>query len=98
MVIGDHELDAAEPPSAQPLEEGGPKGPVLGIAHLDAEHLTVALGRDAGGHDDRARDHPAAHAALHVGGVGEDVGEGDVVQTAFAELGRALCRVPHKSG
>ena len=48
------------------------------------------MGGDPGGDDDRSRDHPAAHAALHVGGVGEDVGEGDVAERSGAELGQLL--------
>ena len=75
VVIGDDELDTAEAPGAQALEKGGPKGPVLGVAHLDAEHLSVPVAGDPGRHDDRSRDHPAAHPALHVGGVAEDIGE-----------------------
>ena len=41
MVIGDHELDTAESSGPQSLEESGPKGPVLAVADLDAEHLPV---------------------------------------------------------
>ena len=86
VVVRDHELDPTEPPSPQALEERHPEGLVLGVSHLDAEHLPVAVGGDAGGHHDGPRDHPAPDPALHVGGVGEDVGELHVVEGAVSEL------------
>ena len=69
----------AEPPSAQRRGTRS-KSPVLGVADVDAEHLTVAVLADTGGDDHRTRDHLVGHAALQVGGVQEDVGERDVVE------------------
>ena len=45
VVVGDDELDPDEAPGPQPLEERRPEGPVFGVAHVDAQHLSVPVGR-----------------------------------------------------
>ncbi len=55
-------------------------------AHGQAQDLTVAVGRHAGGHDDGLGHHPGAVVGLDVGGIDEDVGELDVVQPPLPEL------------
>jgi len=86
VVIGDDQLHTAQPPGPQALEERRPEGTVLAVAHLDTQHLPVAVGGDAGGDDDGTRDHPAPHAALDVGAIREDVGKADMAEWAVAEL------------
>ena len=86
VVVGDDELDAGEPARSKRAEEGRPEGPVLGVAHLDAEHLSVAVRSHAGRHDDGAGDHAAVHSRLHIGGVREHVGELSVEATCTKGL------------
>ena len=85
VVVGDHELHAAEAASAEALEERGPEGAVFAVADVDAQHFAVTAGGDAGRDHDRAGHDPAVDAALDVGGVDEHVGELDVVEAAVAE-------------
>lgn len=66
-------------------EERGPEHLVLAVADVDAEHLPVLVGGDAGGDHDGAGDDPVVDPGLGVGGVEVHVGEGDMVEAAGAE-------------
>jgi hypothetical protein len=85
VVIGNHELHPGETSRAQSLEEGSPERLIFAVANLDAEHLAVTGGGDAGGDHDGPGHDPAPHPALQVGGIGEHVREPDVVQAPVAE-------------
>ena len=85
MVVGDHQLHAAQAPGAQALEERGPEGVVLAVTDLDTEHLAVPGRGDAGGDYHGPRHDPAPHPALEVGGIGEHIGEAGVVEAPVAE-------------
>ena len=54
VVVADDELHAAQAASPQALQEGGPKGAVFAVAHVDAQHFAVPRGRDAGGDHHRS--------------------------------------------
>ncbi len=86
MGVGDDQLHPAQAAGAQAAQEAGPEGGVLGVADGQAEHLTDAVGGDAGGDDDRFGHDVGAVVGLHVGGVQEQVGELDVIEAAFTEL------------
>jgi len=47
VLIGDDEFHAAEAALAQALEEAAPEHLVLGVADVDAEHLTFTGSGDA---------------------------------------------------
>ena len=85
VVVGDDEGHAFEASRPKALEERRPEGAVLAVAHLHAQHFSVSGGGDARGDHHGARDDSAAQAALDVGGIGEDIGELDVVQRSVAE-------------
>jgi len=85
VVVADHELDAREPSGPEALEETGPERPVLGVADGDSQHLAVPVGGDAGGDHHRSRHDTPVDASLDAGGVGEHVGELDVVQRPVPE-------------
>lgn len=85
MVVADDELDAGEPSGPEALEEAGPEGAVLTVANGDAEDLPVPVGGDAGGDHHRSGHDSAVDPALAVGGVGEHVGELDVVEGPVPE-------------
>jgi hypothetical protein len=69
-----------QPAAAQAAQERGPKGFVLRVADIDAEHFAGAVDRDAGGDHHRARHHPPVDAGLDVGRVAEHIRKGGVVQ------------------
>jgi hypothetical protein len=86
VVVGDHQLHAGQAPGPQALEEGGPEGAILGVAHLHAQHFSLASGRDPGSHHHGPAHHPAPDPGLEVGGIGEHIGELGVAQGPVAEL------------
>ena len=98
VVIGDHELHLSEALGPAGLQKGRPKGPVLGVAHVDAQDLSVPGGRHTGDHHHCPRDHPALHPALHVGGVTEQIGEPHVSEGPGAERLRGPCRARCRCG
>src|SRR5918994_863279 len=85
VVVADDELHTAQRSGSQALEESGPETAVLGVANGDTEHLTVAGGGDAGGDHDGSGHDPAVDAALDVGGIGEHVGELDMLEWPVPE-------------
>ncbi len=85
MVVADDELHAVEASGSEALQERGPEGAVFAVTHGHAEDFAVAVAGHAGGDHHRPGHDPAVDAALDVGGVGEDVGELDVVQRPVPE-------------
>ena len=51
--VGDHQAHPSQASLAQRAQELGPEALVLAVADRDAEDLTVTVGGDTGGHDDR---------------------------------------------
>ena len=47
--IGDHQLGPGQPTGLQRPQERGPERSVLGVADVEAQHFTAAVGGDAGG-------------------------------------------------
>jgi hypothetical protein len=90
VVIGDDKPDTSEPALAKRSEKRSPKRPVLGVADVTSEHLAVAIGGDSGDDDDRSRDDTGTDSALHVGGVTEQIGEGDVIELSLPEAVQVL--------
>lgn len=89
------EMTRRTPPEAavaQAPEELGPEQLVLGVAHFQVEHLSVAVLGHSGGHHHRSGDDAMIYPGLQVGGVQEHVrtqgGRG-------AGTGRPL--LPHRS-
>ena len=74
--IGDDQLHPAKPTGLQAAQERGPEGPVLAVAHREAEDLAAAITTHPGGHHDRLGDDPAVDPGFAVGGVHKDVREG----------------------
>ena len=57
--VGDDQLHPAQAAGLQRAQERGPERPVLGVADVEAEDLTAAVGGDAGGDHHRLGHHPA---------------------------------------
>jgi hypothetical protein len=77
----------------QGAQEAAPEHLIFGIAHIDAQHFTIAGGGDSGGdHDSHAGYLPAGAGAadVQVGGVEEQVGKRGVVQGPAAERRHGL--------
>ena len=75
VLVGDHQLHAAETASAQRAQEPAPERLVLGVADVAAQDLPVAVGGDAGGDDDGHRhDLRGLVADVQVGGVQVHIG------------------------
>jgi hypothetical protein len=77
-----HPRQAARPQGAQ---EARPEGAVLGVAHVEPEDLALAARGHPRGHDDGLGDDRRPVVGLDVGGVEEEVGEGDVVEGPLPE-------------
>ena len=88
--IGCDAENAADPSLAQGAQEGEPPGVGLRVDRVQAEQAPVAVGAGPYGRDQRARRHVAAVAALDVGGVDPDVGEGDVGEVPFLQVGHDI--------
>ncbi len=82
MVIRDHQLHPGEPAGPEGLQERGRERPAFAVADLDAQDFPVAGGGHSGRDDHGPRHPPAVHAVFDVGGIGEHVGELDMVQRA----------------
>jgi len=86
VLVADDQLDPAQAALLQAGHEPAPERLVLAVTHIEAEHLTGAVGGDPGGDHDRHRGHlagPAVRAGgadVEVGGVEVDVGELAVAQ------------------
>ena len=87
MGVGDHQAHTGEAALAQRPQEARPEAFVLAVAHGQAEDFAVAVSGDTGGHDDRLGHHPGTLVGFHVGRVEKHVGELDVIQAPFPELG-----------
>jgi hypothetical protein len=96
--VGDDEGDPGQPPGHQAPQERHPAGTVLGRDHVDAEHLPVAVGVDAGGDHRGHRHHPATLSDLVEQGVQPDIGVGPGVEGPVAELGHLLVEVLRQLG
>jgi len=83
--VGDDQLDAVEAAGLERAQERRPEGAVLAVAHIQAQHLSAAIGGHAGGDHHRAAHHPAVYAGLEVGGVQEHIREGGVGERAGPE-------------
>ena len=57
MGVADHQLHPCQPPLPEVPQEGGPERLVLAVAHLDPQHLALAIGSDAHRHDHGPGDH-----------------------------------------
>ena len=88
--VGDHQLDATEPPGHQTAQEGRPARPVLGGDEVEAQDLAVSFGVDPGGDDDGHVDDAPTFADLLGQGVDPDVGVGTGVEGAVAKGGHRL--------
>jgi hypothetical protein len=85
VVVGDHELHAAQAAGAESLEERGSEGAILRVTDVDTEDLSVAGGGHAGGDDHGAGHDPTPDPALQVGGDPAAVGGG--VEHLHARVG-----------
>src|SRR5213082_2008659 len=97
VMVGDDELHAGESSSPEAFEERGPKRSVFRVADVDAEDFSVTGRGDPGRDHHGARHHPTADSTLDVGGVGEHIGELDLVKGPVAErveFGVELCTDP----
>ena len=74
MVVGDHQLHAAQPAPGQRAQELGPEGLGLRRADRHAQDLAAALVVDGHSHGHRDRDDASGLAHLHVGGVEPQIG------------------------
>ena len=74
VVVGDHQLDAAQPAPGEAAQEVGPEGLGLRGADRHAQHLATALVVDRHRKGDRDRDDAPVLAHLHVGGIQPQVG------------------------
>ena len=72
---------------AQRAQELAPEVLGLAVADVDAQHLAVSVGGDAGGDHDRLRHDPAADAGLAVGRIEEHIRRGLIGQRAPAPGG-----------
>jgi len=99
VLVGD---DQPHPGQAAPLEggqEAAPEHLVLAVAHVQAQHLTPAVGGDAGGDDHGHRHHLGGGVAyVQVGRVQVDVREGGVVQPSGAKRGDDLVQAGADAG
>ena len=74
VVVGDHQLHAAQPAPGQRAQELGPEGLGLRRADRHAQDLAAALVVDGHSHGHRDRDDASGLAHLHVGGVEPQIG------------------------
>ena len=74
MGIGDHELDAAQPPAGQLAQELRPDRLGLGGADLHAQHLAPSVAVDADGDDDGDRHDAPATTDFQIGRVDPQIG------------------------
>jgi hypothetical protein len=88
MGVGDHQLDAAQPPARERAQEVGPEGLGLRRADGQAEHLAPAVAIDADRDDDR--DDAAVAPRLHIGGVEPDIGPVALERTIEERLDLAV--------
>ena len=73
--VGDDQLHALEPAGLERPQERCPEGPVLRVAHSEAQDLAAAVAAHPGGHDHGLGDDPAVDPCLAVGGVHEHLRE-----------------------
>ena len=74
VVVGDHQLHAAQPAPGPRAQELGPEGLGLRRADRHAQDLAAALVVDGHSHGHRDRDDASGLAHLHVGGVEPQIG------------------------
>ena len=74
MVVGDHQLHAAQPAPDEAAQELGPEGLGLRRADRHAEHLTPALVVDRDRYGYRHRDDASGLANLHIGRIQPEIG------------------------
>jgi hypothetical protein len=73
--VGDDQLHALKPVRLERAQERRPEGPVLAVAHREAQDLAAAVAAHPGGHDYGLGDDAAVDSGLAVGGVHEHIGE-----------------------
>ena len=91
--IGDNQLHPTQPAGLERAQERGPERPVLGVADIEAQHLTPPVGGDTGGDHHRLGHHPPVYPGLAVGGVEELIRVGDPGQGPVAERAHLLVEV-----
>ena len=74
VVVGDHQLHAAQAPIGEAAQELGPERLGLGGAGGDAQNLALAVVVHGDGDYHRSADDPPALAHLHIGRVEPEVG------------------------
>jgi hypothetical protein len=81
VLVGDHEAHPGQSSLLQREQEPAPEHFVFAVADVEAQHLAVAVGGDAGGDDHGLGDHLVVVVAhVQIGGVEVHVGELDVVE------------------
>jgi len=87
MLVGDHQPDPGQAPSAQVGQKCPPERLLLAVAHGQAEDLPATGGRDPGRHHHRLGHHlpQAGLAHMQVGRVEVDVGEAGVPERTSPE-------------
>ena len=76
VIIGDHQLHAAQATIGQGAQEVGPERFGLGGAGGDAQNLALAVLVDRDGHYHGTAHNPATIARLHVSRVEPEIGPG----------------------
>ena len=74
VVVGDHQLDAAQPAAGEAAQEGGPEGLGLRRADRHAEDLAPSLVVDRDRHGHRDRDDAPGLAHLQIGRIQPEIG------------------------
>ena len=82
-----------QPTGLQRPQERGPERAVLGVADVEAQHFTAAVGGDAGGDHHRLAHHPPVHPRLAVGRVEEHIRIGNLGQRPVPERANLLVQV-----
>ncbi|MNS49459.1 hypothetical protein D3C72_820670 [compost metagenome] len=89
VIVGYHQLDAAQPTPHQRAQELGPERLRFAQPDFQAQHLSVAILVDAVGHHDRTAHHAAVLAHLQVRRIQPEVRVGHL-QRPFTEGGNLV--------